>query len=71
MTQLLENNIDKLQEDIDTLDPLPRIKVLLELAKFVIPILRSTEIIAESENNNFQPIILNLGAGIKPDDNDS
>lgn len=61
---LIENNFDKIQSDIDLLEPKDRIKTILELAKFVIPVLRSTELISESENNNFQPIILNLGAGI-------
>lgn len=65
---LLENNFDKIQSDIDLLEPKDRIKTILELAKFVIPVLRSTEIIGETENNNFQPIILNLGAGINPDE---
>ena len=53
---LLENNIDNIQRDIDLLEPKDRIKTILELAKFVIPVLRSTELIAETENN-FQPII--------------
>jgi hypothetical protein len=61
---LIENNFDKIQSDIDLLEPKDRIKTILELAKFVIPVLRSTELVSESENNNFQPIILNLGAGI-------
>ncbi|RTY89861.1 hypothetical protein EKM01_12145 [Flavobacterium sp. RSP46] len=65
-TLLVENNFDKLQSDIDLLEPKDRIKTILELAKFVIPVLRSTELIGETDNNNFQPIILNLGAGINP-----
>lgn len=67
-TLLLENNLDRIQSDIDLLEPKDRIKTILELAKFVIPVLRSTELIGETENNSFQPIILNLGSGINPDE---
>ena len=34
---LLESNFDKLQKDIDLLEPKDRIKTILELAKFVVP----------------------------------
>lgn len=67
---LLDNNFDKLQSDIDLLEPKDRIKTILELAKFVVPTLRSTELTTDNENNNFQPIIINLGAGINPEKND-
>lgn len=57
---LLDNNFDKLQSDIDLLEPKDRIKTILELAKFVIPTLRSTELITDNENNNFIPITVNI-----------
>ena len=41
--QLLENNLDKMQNDIDQLDSKDRLKVMLELSKFVIPTLKATE----------------------------
>lgn len=34
---LLENNLDKLQSDLDTLEPLQRLKIILELASYIIP----------------------------------
>jgi hypothetical protein len=40
---LLENNLSKLQSDIDALDPKDRLKILLELASYMIPKLRSVE----------------------------
>ncbi len=67
---LLDNNFNKLQSDIDLLDPKDRIKTILELAKFVVPTLRSTELTTDNENNNFLPIVINLGTGIEPDKND-
>jgi len=57
-TLLLAENFDKLQSDIDALEPKDRIKVLLELSKFVIPTLRSTELKNDKENKDFQPIII-------------
>jgi len=56
-TQLLENNLDKMQIDIDQLEPKDRVKVLLELSKFVIPVLRATEITTDL-NDRFQPIVI-------------
>jgi len=66
---LLDNNFDKLQSDIDLLEPKDRIKTILELAKFVVPTLRSTELTTDNDNN-FKPIIINLGTGINPEKND-
>lgn len=40
---LLEDNIDKLQSDLDLLEPKDRIKVLIEVSKFVIPTLKATD----------------------------
>lgn len=44
---LLENNINKIQKDLDKMEPQQRVKVILEIAKFVIPTLRSSDIKAE------------------------
>lgn len=51
-TLLLENNIDKLQNDINSLDPKDRIKNILELAKFVVPTLKATDLIINNENED-------------------
>jgi hypothetical protein len=64
---LIENNFDKLQNDIDLLEPKDRIKVILELAKFVVPTLKAIELSTGNENG-FNPIVINLGAGINPDE---
>ncbi len=67
---LVENNIDKLQNDIASLEPFQRIKVILELSKFILPTLKSIDIASTSEedNDNFRPIVINLGSGINPDE---
>jgi hypothetical protein len=41
---LIENNLKQLEQDLKGLEPIDRIKAILELAKFVIPLLKATEI---------------------------
>jgi len=57
--ELLEENFDKIQEDLEQLAPDQRIKVLLDLAKFVLPTLRSTEL-TTIEDSRFNPIVVNF-----------
>ena len=64
---LLDNNFDKLQSDIDLLEPKDRIKTILELAKFVVPTLRAIELSTENENG-INPVVINLGNGISPEE---
>jgi len=42
--ELLENNIHTIQNDLDQLEPLERVKMLLHLANFVIPKLKQQEL---------------------------
>lgn len=46
---LVEDNIDKLQKDMDNLEPKDRIKVLIELSKFVLPTLKATDVNFDSD----------------------
>ena len=62
---LLGNNFDKLQNDIVLFEPKDRIKTILELAKFVVPTLRATDLTVESDQ--FVNMI-NLGNGISPEE---
>jgi len=57
--ELLEENFDKIQEDLEQLSPDQRIKVLLDLAKFVLPTLRSTEL--KADGKDFTPKNANQG----------
>jgi hypothetical protein len=50
---LLEDNMDRLQEDLDDLEPKDRIKAYLDLAQYVVPKLKSTEITQDTD----QPVI--------------
>jgi hypothetical protein len=40
---LLNNNLDKLQNDLDSLKPYQRLQVILKLSEFVVPRLQNVE----------------------------
>jgi hypothetical protein len=63
---LVSNNLDQLNEDLKIIAPLYRIKLIIELAKFVVPTLKATELTTDKENG-FSPIVINLGTGIAPE----
>ena len=41
---LVSNNLEQLDNDLKTLEPLQRLKMIIELSKFVVPILKATEL---------------------------
>jgi hypothetical protein len=55
---ILEQNINTIQDDIDTLQPLERLKVLLHLAEFCIPKLKAMEL--DVQGSDFKPIVINF-----------
>lgn len=44
VSQLVDNNLEGMQKDLDSLTPSQRIKMQIELMKFVIPTCKSVEI---------------------------
>ena len=46
---LLENNLEKLQEDLNELEPKDRIQLLLSLANYILPKLRSIDLQSDIE----------------------
>ena len=56
---LVENNLSRLQSDLDALSPRDRIKAIAELSKYVLPQLKSIEY-KDTNTDNFQPIIIQL-----------
>jgi hypothetical protein len=46
---LIQNNIDTLQKDLDSLEPKERVKLLLDMAQFVVPKLRSVDLKSDVE----------------------
>lgn len=53
--ELIESNFEQLEKDLKTLRASERVKAILDLAKFVLPTLKSTEVDLTT-SNNFQPI---------------
>ncbi|SFZ90349.1 hypothetical protein SAMN05428642_101884 [Flaviramulus basaltis] len=41
---LVENNLEVLQADLDKLKPVERVKIIIELGKFVLPTLKAIEV---------------------------
>ena len=57
---LIENNLEQLESDLKELKPFERIKVILELSKFVLPTLKAVEFKGEESENGFKPISINI-----------
>jgi hypothetical protein len=62
---LVSNNLEQLDNDLKSLEPLQRLKMIIELSKFVVPTLKATELTTGIENNRFQPIIVTI---VKPNE---
>ncbi|MCF7569480.1 hypothetical protein L3X37_14090 [Sabulilitoribacter arenilitoris] len=61
---LVSNNLEQLNEDLKSLEPLQRLKMIIELSKFVVPTLRATELTTDTENG-FNPITVTIVREIK------
>ena len=63
--QLVENNLPKMQNDLDSLEPKDRIKFMLDMAKFILPQLQSISIddLREQEAQGFNVLTINLKNG--------
>ena len=51
IVDILDNNFDKVQEDIDALEPKDRLSFLLSLTSYVIPKMRSVEVDVDVQHN--------------------
>ena len=51
---LVENNLEQLQKDIDTLEPYERIKIIMQLSKFILPQLKSIEVEQVTPRDKFR-----------------
>jgi hypothetical protein len=57
--QLIENNIEQLEQDLQTLKASEGVKAIIELSKFILPILKATEMSLSNETK-FQAIEIEL-----------
>lgn len=64
LQSIIENNITRLQSDLDSLKPAERVKALTEICKYVVPQLKAVEL---SSSEELRPVILQLGSGINPE----
>lgn len=62
---LVSNNLEQLDSDLKSLEPLQRLKILIELSKFIVPTLKATELTTDIANNGFQSITVTI---VKPDE---
>jgi ABC-type transporter Mla subunit MlaD len=60
---LVSDNLEQLNKDLNSLEPLQRLKVVIEIAKFVVPTLKATELTTEIDKS-FKPIVIKLESGI-------
>lgn len=59
---LVENNLERLQNDLDELEPKDRIKFILDMAKFILPTLQAVSVddLREEEVQGFNVLTINL-----------
>ena len=55
--ELIEDNYEQLEKDLRGMRASERVKAIIDLAKFVLPTLKATEVDL-STSNNFQPITI-------------
>ena len=48
--KLLEDNLEQITQDFSELDPEKRVKLFLDMSKYIIPQLKSTELKGDSDN---------------------
>lgn len=60
---LVSVNLEQINEDLRSLEPLQRLKMIIELSKFVVPISKATELTTTRMENRFSPITI-----VKPDE---
>lgn len=65
---LIENNLKQLESDLKELKPFERIKVILELSKFVLPTMKAVEVTDTNNESDFKPITITF---TKPNHNDN
>lgn len=57
---LVSDNLEQLNNDLKSLEPLQRLKIIIELSKFVVPTLKATELTTDIQSNKFQPITITI-----------
>jgi hypothetical protein len=58
--KLIEDNIDGLQNDLDSLDPKDRLRLIIDISQYVIPRLKQTDVSADITSNNNESLLNKL-----------
>jgi hypothetical protein len=56
--QLISGNIEQLNEDLTALEPFQRLKIVIEMSKYILPTLRATDL--KVGDNGFNPITISF-----------
>ena len=58
--KLVSDNLEQLDNDLKSIDPLQRLKMIIELSKFIVPTLKATEITIEPNEFKHEPLTITL-----------
>lgn len=56
---IVENNLEQFQEDLESLEPIERLKFILDLSRFVLPTLKAIDVHSRGQQE-FKPIIISF-----------
>lgn len=58
---LINSNLPLLEDDLKSLEPLQRLKMIIELSKFVVPTLKATDLrLNNNESKDFKEIVVTI-----------
>lgn len=56
--KLVDNNLEQLTADLKELEPKDRVKIMIDLAKFILPTLKAVELNAGEFESGINPILI-------------
>lgn len=56
--KLINSNLYLLESDLKSLEPMQRLKMVIELSKFVVPTLKATDVNIARDENQFQKVVI-------------
>ena len=60
--------MDGISELLEQLEPKKRIDAVIKLLAFIVP--KQTKVELEADESRYNPVIINLGAGINPEEDE-
>ena len=56
---LIAENLEQLKDDLKELEPMQRLKIIIELSKFVVPTLKATDLsLSDNQEEKFNQIVI-------------